>query len=364
MRVLSRALPGLAVAAALAATAAPASAAQRGRVFTESNAATGNAVLVFDRDAAGALRPAGSIPTGGLGTGAAGLGSQGAVALSHGLLFVVDAGSDTLSTLDVRGGGARVIDRVPSGGSEPISVTVRHRVAYVLDAGGAGDISGFRVRGDGRLEPLAGSTRPLAGQGPAEVAFSPDGRTLLVTEKTTNTIDAFPVDRAGRAGAAVSSPSSGATPFGFAFDPRGRAIVSEAAGGPGGTSAVSSYALGAGSALHAISASVPDGQLAACWELVTRDGRYAYTANAASNTLSGYRIGSGGVIALLGDGGVTATTPVHPTDMAQPRRDAGQLFVLGSTAIAGYRTYGDGSLSPLGGAGAAVPATAAGLAAW
>ena len=47
-----------------------------GAVYTLSNAAGGNEVLVYERSANGALAFQGSYPTGGLGRGA-GLGSQG-----------------------------------------------------------------------------------------------------------------------------------------------------------------------------------------------------------------------------------------------------------------------------------------------
>ena len=53
----------------------------------------------------------------------------------------------------------------------------------------------------------------------------------MVTEKNTNLIDVFPVDRHGQAGAPVTNPSNGVTPFGFAQDKRGRLIVSNANGG-------------------------------------------------------------------------------------------------------------------------------------
>src|SRR5262245_46438928 len=52
-----------------------------GAVYTQSNSASGNAVIVFGRSADGSLSAAGSFATLGNGTGA-GLGSQGSVTLS------------------------------------------------------------------------------------------------------------------------------------------------------------------------------------------------------------------------------------------------------------------------------------------
>src|SRR2546423_5091107 len=67
-----------------------------GVVYTLSNRAKGNAVLVFRRESDGSLSPAGRFTTGGTGTGA-GLGSQGAVVLHGDRLFAVDAGSDQIT---------------------------------------------------------------------------------------------------------------------------------------------------------------------------------------------------------------------------------------------------------------------------
>ena len=47
--------------------------------------------------------------------------------------------------------------------------------------------------GDGTLTPITGSTRPLSGSAtaPAQVQFSPDGSTLVVTERATQPIDIY-----------------------------------------------------------------------------------------------------------------------------------------------------------------------------
>ena len=188
-------------------------------VYASTNAAAGNAVLAFDRAPGGGLTPAGSFATGGAGTGA-GLGNQGAIALDGDRLYVVNAGSGDISVFAVRRHGLVLLDRVASAGTTPISLTISRDVLYALN-GGSGTIAGFRIGGRGLLRPIPGSVQPLAGAGPAEIAFAPDGRTLVVTNKGTNTIDTFAVGFFGRAGAAVSHPSNGATPFGFAFDHAG-----------------------------------------------------------------------------------------------------------------------------------------------
>jgi 6-phosphogluconolactonase len=71
-----------------------------------------------------------------------------------------------------------------------------------------------------QLVPLAGSTQNLPGgmtAAPAMVSFTPDGGVLVVTEKGTSRIDTFVLNGDGVAEPGVSFPSSGTTPFGFAF---------------------------------------------------------------------------------------------------------------------------------------------------
>src|SRR5262245_33731875 len=82
-----------------------------GAVYTMSNAASANHILVFDRQADGALSPAGSVATGGKGTGA-GLGSQGGVVLTDDgdWLLAVNAGSDSVSVFAVGQQGLRLTD--------------------------------------------------------------------------------------------------------------------------------------------------------------------------------------------------------------------------------------------------------------
>jgi len=153
-----------------------------GAVFTMNNAVAGNAVLVFQRAADGTLTAAGSVPTGGLGAGT-GLGNQGAVVLSENRrwLFVVNAGSNDISVFRIKRGGLNLTDRVGSGGTQPVSVTVRDGLVYVLNAGAPNNISGFTLSHAGKLTALAGSTQPLsaASTGPAQVEFSPDGNVLV-----------------------------------------------------------------------------------------------------------------------------------------------------------------------------------------
>ena len=195
-----------------------------GNVYAMTNQSTGNFIRVYHRDARGLLTFVDSVATGGNGVGTGGdpLASQGAVVLSgdNRLLFAVNAGSNSVSVFAVSGDTLTLLDTVSSGGTLPVSLTVRDDLLYVLNAGGTPNISGFTIDSPtNQLAPLAGSTRNLPGgttAAPAQVSFSPDGSVLVVTEKGTNQIDTFVVDDDGVAQPGVSFPSGGTTPFGIA----------------------------------------------------------------------------------------------------------------------------------------------------
>lgn len=160
---------GLAAAPASAQEAAN-SAGQRvpfpGAVYTMSNAVSGNSIIMFDRLPDGQLVAAGQVSTGGTGTGG-GLGNQGGLTLtrSERWLLAVNAGSDTVSVLEVRNRGLRLRDVEPTGGTQPVSVTEHRGLVYVLNAG-SDSITGFVLDRHGRLHSLAGSTRSLSGAAP------------------------------------------------------------------------------------------------------------------------------------------------------------------------------------------------------
>jgi len=147
-----------------------------------------------------------------------------------------------------------------------------------------------------------------------------DGDVLIVTERLTSLIDTFTLGDDGLAVSHQTSPSSGATPFGFAVGQNNRIFVSEASGVPNGSSA-SSYNVSDSGDLAVISASVPTEQQAASWLTLSLDERFAYTANAGSGSLSSFSVAPDGALQLLNPGGIAAVVGVgsHPVDMAVSR---------------------------------------------
>jgi len=336
-----------------------------GQIYTQTNGAAGNQVVLYNRAADGSLSAGGSFWTGGNGTGA-GLGNQSALALNSSgrFLLVVNAGSNEISSFVVRRDGTLdLVGHWSSGGTMPISLSIHGNIVYVVNAGGSGNIAGFTMSPRGVLSPIAGSTLPLStgASGPAQISFSPNGRVLVVTEKATNSLSVYRVASNGSVTGPSVVPSNGATPFGFAF--YGPVlVVSEAFGGAADASAASSYEVHANGSISTITASAPTTETAACWIVFSIDGKYAYTTNAGSGTISGYAVHNG-ALTLLDADGVTASTGAGstPLDMTVSP-DGAYLYVLlaGSSAIDVFAINADGSLTAVPG-GAATVAGANGL---
>jgi 6-phosphogluconolactonase (cycloisomerase 2 family) len=158
---------------------------------------------------------------------------------------------------------------------------------YVLDAGLAGFVSGFRID-DGRLEPIEGSTRtlgvpntnpPFFLSSPAQVGFTPNGKHLLVTTKSNNLVEVFQVQHDGRLSAQPVRNPEAPLPFPFVFG-LGRLLVLVNAG----DSSVATFTIDRSGTLTPVGAPVSDGQIAACWIVKARE--FDYVANTGSNNIS------------------------------------------------------------------------------
>ncbi len=107
-----------------------------------------------------------------------------------------------------------------------------------------------------------------------------------MTERDGNNIDVFKVLSDGRTSAPTFTPSPVTDTFGFVFDSQGYLVVTQANNGaPPGS--VSSYRILADGTAQAITDSLVTGtQLAPCWNAITSNGKYVYTVNTASASIS------------------------------------------------------------------------------
>ncbi len=368
-------------------------------VYTMTNDPNGNAVVVYTRHADGTITQSGSVPTGGKGAaseppfGFPIVDSSGSMNLTPDgrLLFVVNAGDNTVSSLKVTGTGLQLVDTVPSGplGSAhalPISLTSHDNVLYVVNEESS-NIYGWWFSPSGQLTPIPGSLQSLSTAFPttvaAQVGFSPDGSQLVVTERglpaPNGVIDTFPVNWNGVAGPAVKHIAPTPNPFGFAFAGPNDLLVSDAgfvatpsgsAANPGGSppnpadpsqffGSTDSFSLHPSGDL-VFKGEFPSGGRAACWVAVSKDGRYAFVANTlggpagspagiltGDEAVSTYAISRHGRLTLVGQ---TNAGPGFPGEEALSS-DGRYLYLLDPFIVGGpshidvYTVGSNGSLT-------------------
>jgi DNA-binding beta-propeller fold protein YncE len=345
---------GAASASATTTSAATPGAFTARAVFVQTDNLAGNQVVAYDRAGRGQLTLAGTYDTGGLGGQLTGsvvdhLASQGSLGYdpARGLLYAVNAGSNTVSVFAVSGDRLRLRQVVGSGGTFPVSVAVRGGLVYVLNAENGGSVQGYYVV-LGHLIPIPGSNRPLGlnpdatpqyTNTPGQVAFSPDGAQLIVTTKdNTNAIDVFGVRAGGRLSAQPTVNSEpGTVPFAITFDPAGHLVIADA-----GTNAVSTFALSPGGTVTLLDA-VGTGQSATCW--VAPDGGLLFASNAGSATISGYVSSAGGALTLLGQ------TPTDPGTVDAAVTPGGRFLYVqtgGNGVVDEFAVGQGGSLTEVG----------------
>jgi 6-phosphogluconolactonase (cycloisomerase 2 family) len=357
MRHAAAGLAALASLVAIPATASAKDVRAHNALFVQTNDVAGNAIVAFHRNADGTLRRDATYPTGGNGATADAspgdtLASQGGLAYSarHGLLVAVNAGSDTITTFTAQGDQLSNATTYPSGGDFPVSVAVRGDKLFVLNAGGAGSITGYHIVGSA-LEPIADSTRSLGLangsppnflSSPGQVGFGPRGNQVIVTTKANTSIEVFNLGAGDvPAAAPVVTPWGPPIPFAFDYDASNNLILAEA----GPSSGVSSLRVNKDGSLTGLDVHVADPHPAACWIVHARG--FFYVSNTGDNTITAYTSSATGDIApAVTADGVVATAGPGQIDLAVSR-DQRYLYVQngGAGTVSEYAVNDDGSLT-------------------
>jgi 6-phosphogluconolactonase (cycloisomerase 2 family) len=325
-------------------------------VFVQTDNTAVNRIVVYRRGADGTLSPAGSYATGGRGGILDGsvvdhTASQGSLGLDtqHGLLYSVNAGSNTISVFAVHGDRLVLRQVLGSGGTFPVSVTVHGDVVYVLNALNGGSVQGYRVLGTA-LVPLLGSHRALGldptatpqfTTTPGQVAFTPDGSQLVVTTKGNgNDIDVFGVGASGRLSATPAVNSEpGTVPFAISFDQFGHLVIAEA-----GTNAVSTFQLAGNGTVNLLNR-VATGQAATCWVIPV--GSFLFASNAGTPSESRIAVSANGQLSLLGN---TSTGP-GAVDAATAAGNGGRFLYVqtgGNGGVDEFSVASSGALTKIG----------------
>jgi len=320
----------------------PAPAFGAGWVYTESNnpAAGQNSVLALNYSSKGRLNPAkireyrtrgtGSafIPNQSVGT----LGGDQQVVLSKSgkRLLAVNQGSNSIAVFNVnrRTGALKHVAGSPfsSGGKAPISIGVRGRRVVVANHGtvapfvpgpgadfGNPNFVSFSMSKKGRLRQL--DSHP-AGPGPTQALIGRGGGAVFSTNfygfagPENKTIQALSLSKGGQLSEAPGSPQGfpesmyknhpplppflpegiDKLAFGIATHPtKSIAYILGAVNFQVGV-----YRYTKNGQLTFASAQPNPGALAACWVVLTSDGRYMYTANTAAQSISQLRVSESG----------------------------------------------------------------------
>jgi 6-phosphogluconolactonase len=292
-----------------------------GAAYAWTNDPDANEIVVFDRAADGTLTPAGSFATGGRGSGMLENNANGVIVAgvngeegpnnftgTRRFVITVNAGSDSISVFRIRPQGLQLVEVEPSQGQHPLSVTARKGVLYVLNGGqsncmgGMPNISGFTLDGQGMLEPIPGSTRPVSGgstSGCAQVSFNKTGDVLVVTERAADKISTYTVGRDGVAAGPIVNETTGVGPFGFTFTQRDQLITTENFGAAPAQGGAASYEVGDDGVLTPLGPTVRNGRSDTCWVVVTDNDKFAYITNFQSGDISLFRVTPQGTLVLV-----------------------------------------------------------------
>jgi 6-phosphogluconolactonase (cycloisomerase 2 family) len=341
-----------------------------GAVFSMTNNMNANSITAFSRSADGTLTKHESVLTGGRGTGGPEDSANGLVLAnvngetsptntkgSPKFLLALNGGSDSITVLRNDPSGLKVVDTEDSQGTRPISITINRGVAYVLNAGsfmctGIGEqpsISGFTFDGDGQLNPIPGSTRPLSGlpnSGCTQVSFDRTGNVVIVDEQQADVITTYTRNPDGTLSEPQAQQTTGNGPFGLTFTQRNQLLTTENFGALPGQGALSSYAIDERTGtLTALSPSVRNGQSDTCWVAITDDNRYAFTSSFGDDGgISSYRVSPDGSLKLLNT--QAATVGAGSSDVALSG-DSRYLYVKNSIqgTVTTFRIEDDGALT-------------------
>jgi len=252
------------------------------------------------------------------GKGGAGGNARGVKQYRGEIVAVVNNGSNTVAVYRRDGDGLR-FDKLVSTTSAPVSIDFANDHMYVA---GATTVDSFVIRHD-KVEWLDGSASLALADGGAPPSGSTaqvgaiNEQRLLVTLKADpdpGTVDVVRLrDGAitGAAPVAVSAPAGSLTPFGFSVYPDGTAVITLA------------HSSQAGLFRDGAFTSVIDAtQAADCW--ATRAGKYVFTANTGSKTISRF-VGTGNHIFVDASVAATIATGGAPADIDT---DQGVLGVI------------------------------------
>jgi len=305
-------------------------------VVTMTNDATSNEIKVYDAATNALIQTLSTQGQGGVGGNA-----RGVKQYRGEIVAAVNNGSSSVAIFR-RDGDSLKFDRLVSTTSAPVSVDFGNGHMYVA---GATTVDSFALHdrvvgwldGTAPLSLVNGAVPPAGST--AQVGVVSDQR-LIVTLKTDpdpGTVDIVRLQDGAITGSplTVSAPAGTLTPFGFSVYPDHTALITLAHSNQDGL-------FRDGAFVSVIAA----GQNAPCWS--TRVGKYVFTANTGSRTLSRV-IGTGSHLFVDAAVAATIVSGGSPSDIDA---DGGMLGVIdrgaGSAHLSLFRYNSFGELTPAG----------------
>jgi len=260
-------------------------------------------------------------------------------------ILVANAGDGTVSSLRVNKDLSLSLNNVVKAGNiNPLSIATHGKLVYVASKGrknkfpNDGTLNGYLIDDKGLLTPILDSERHLNGR-PGSIEFTADAKFLVAVEVSTGAIHTYKVlENGSLSNKPISTIKSPLVEGRFLAIPIGTKIISK--GGKnfllvtearfvdskgklkpsteknrakypfqshyeGQTGSVTSFEIDPNGKLILISADVPagegfwGGQQTTCWITSSNDGKFAWTSNSFSASISSYQVGSQGELKLL-----------------------------------------------------------------
>jgi FHA domain-containing protein/lactonase family protein with 7-bladed beta-propeller len=240
--------------------------------------------------------------------------NQVIVNATHTLLFAVNQGSDSIAVFKVAPNGALTPSPgspYSSGGKAPASLGLSGNTLVVANKAQDGvrdltaiapNYTSFHIGPDGRLSPIAGSTISAdPGSSPTHAYIPPNTNRVVFGTEESGPLRGLAIADNGRLVEAANSPLDiDAAVFADGFDPKKEFALGVAAN-PSRPLVYISMPTVPSLAVYSYDPtgkltfirSVPNaGAYLPCWNVVTRDGRWLYTANADTNNVTVFDIGT------------------------------------------------------------------------
>jgi hypothetical protein len=303
-----------------------------------TNDQTRNAIQVYDAATHALLQ---TVPTNG--QGGAGGNARGVRQFDGELFAAVNAGSNTVAIFR-RNGNWLMFEQLLSTSSAPESLDFGNDHLYVA---GAQTIESFELKnhrvggrdGSAQLELIDGTSPPNGST--AQVGVLDSGHVLvtLKTDPTPGTVDVVALDKDGSVRSTldrvVSAPAGTLTPFGFAAYGDGTAVITLAHSSQDGLFRNGAFVT-----------TIAAGQSAPCW--MTRAGKYVFTANTGSHTISRL-VGTGSNVFVDAAVAAPIVTGGAPSDIDTDRGVLGVIDHGSNQSHLSLFTYTiTGDLTPLG----------------